>query len=230
MVRNSRSVLAVALLAALALAARTGDASGAGTTRALEAARTAPAPPVGVTVARFSGHGARVLTIRVTVRAPLVVTATHAGSANFIVELVGRGRHDLLVNEIGSYAGQVAAEDVRPGRYRLPVDADGAWTIVVTRPVPGPSAKAVPAVFRGHGSRVLRIRARRALQPVVTAAHRGRSNFIVMLIGYGNLTGSTLLFNEIGRYRGQTLVDDMPTGSYLLAVEADGDWTIRFAR
>jgi hypothetical protein len=68
------------------------------------------------------------------------------------------------------------------------------------------------------------------MQPVVTGVHRGRSNFIVHLIGYGNLSGTEYVFNEIGRYRGQTLLDSMPRGSYLVWVQADGAWTLRFTR
>ena len=68
------------------------------------------------------------------------------------------------------------------------------------------------------------------MQPVVSATHRGQSNFIVRLIGIGSVSGIEYVFNEIGNYRGQTLIDTMPRGNYLLAVEADGYWTIRFTR
>jgi len=64
---------------------------------------------------------------------------------------------------------------------------------------------------------------------VVTATHRGQSNFAVYLIGYGDTTGETLLFNEIGNFNGQTLVEHMPAGSYLLHVEPTAVWSIRFA-
>jgi hypothetical protein len=76
---------------------------------------------------------------------------------------------------------------------------------------------------------VIQFRTSRDLQPIVTARHSGESNFVVRLIGYGNLAGGNLLFNEIGNYRGQTLVDDMPRGFYLLAIEADGSWSVGFA-
>jgi hypothetical protein len=38
-----------------------------------------------------------------------------------------------------------------------------------------------------------------------------------------------LLVNEIGNYSGQTLVNEMPQGHYLLAVQADGPWTVKFS-
>ena len=47
-------------------------------------------------------------------------------------------------------------------------------------------------------------------------------------IGYGDVEGSILLFNEIGNFQGETLAEEMPAGDYLLAVQADGPWTIRF--
>jgi hypothetical protein len=41
----------------------------------------------------------------------------------------------------------------------------------------------------------------------------GSSNFVVRLLGYGSVTGDDLVFNEIGRYYGQTLGDDeLPSG------------------
>ena len=67
------------------------------------------------------------------------------------------------------------------------------------------------------------------MQPIVTGIHRGQSNFIVHLVGL-SFSGEEFLFNEIGNYRGQTLIDDMPRGNYLLAVQADGLWSIRFTR
>jgi hypothetical protein len=211
---------------ALALTA----ASGHAIEPAYGAVLAAPAPPVGVSIGSFTGRGSRVLTVRVKSPGALVFTATHDGYANFIVRFVGKGLSELLVNEIGSYAGQVAVDFAKAGRYRVPIEADGAWTLKVTRPIPGPSAKVVPATFKGNGSRVILIRAKASLQPIVTARHRGGSNFIVYLIGYGTLTGSSLLFNEIGNFNGQTLVDDMPAGPYLLAVQADGAWTLKFTR
>jgi hypothetical protein len=66
------------------------------------------------------------------------------------------------------------------------------------------------------------------MQPIVSATHRGEANFIVQMIGYGTTSGQAYLFNEIGNFHGQTLMDDLPRGSYLLYVQADGAWTIRF--
>lgn len=189
-----------------------------------------PRVPRGQTLGTFKGHGSRVVSVRVPAGGPLVITASHNGSANFIIHMVGNGTTEYLVNEIGPWVGQAVFPEAKPGRYRIAVEADGSWGLVVTRPIPGPSAKAVPATFSGRGSRVIQIRALEDLQPVVTAKHRGEANFVVWVIGYGTLNGQILAFNEIGNFQGQTLIDDMPGGSYLLAIQADGPWTVRFQR
>lgn len=176
------------------------------------------------------GSGSRVLSVRVPRKSPLVVGAVSQGSSNFVVKLVGRGTSELLFNEIGRYTGEVAWEDATPGRYRVAVEADGPWTLYVSQPVPSPKVRNLIGTFSGHGSKVLRTRTTRRVQPVLKAAHRGESNFVVKLLGYGNITGGSLLVNEIGSYSGEVLVDDeLPVGYYLVAVTADGDWTLRFA-
>jgi hypothetical protein len=50
----------------------------------------------------------------------------------------------------------------------------------------------------------------------------------VSLIGYGGLTGEILVFNEIGNFKGETIADEMPAGDFLLYVQADGRWTLKF--
>jgi hypothetical protein len=82
--------------------------------------------------------------------------------------------------------------------------------------------------FGGTGSTVIGVRARTERELVVTATHRGESNFVVYLVGFGSLSGRELVVNEIGRYRGQALVD-VPRGTLLLWVQADGPWTVRLA-
>jgi hypothetical protein len=195
-----------------------------------------PAPPPAPQAPRpvvIGGRGTKVATIRLAKNSPAVVTARHRGSSNFVVELVSPGAgggSDLLINEIGNYSGQVALDEAEAGRYRVPVTADGPWTIRFTQPVPTPAAKRVPGTVRGRGSRVVQIRSSQDLQPVIDVRHRGRSNFVVDLIGYGDTSGTELLVNEIGNYSGQSLLNDMPEGSYLLAVQADGPWTVKFSQ
>jgi hypothetical protein len=176
------------------------------------------------------GSGAKVETIRLAKDSPAVFAAAHGGSSNFIIHLVGSGTEEFLFNEIGRYSGETIWVEAAAGRYRLPIEADGSWTVAITQPVPTPRARAVPGTISGRGAKVVKIRTGDDLQPIVTARHQGRSNFIVHLVGYGDTSGEEFLINEIGNYAGETLVTDMPAGSYLLQVQADGFWTITFTR
>jgi hypothetical protein len=199
--------------------------AGAGAETALEAPRV----PRGAQLGAFKGRGSKVLTISTSRSGPLVFTATHRGASTFVVRFVGQGLEGFLVNHVGAYAGQIAVAEAGAGTYRIPVQARGAWTLRITRPVAGPKAKAVPATFRGIGSRVIQIRATRDQRPTIFARHRGQSSFVVALIGYGRLESDSLLFDDVGSNSGEILFDAMPAGSYLLAVLADGPWTVRFA-
>ncbi len=48
------------------------------------------------------------------------------------------------------------------------------------------------------------------------------------VIGHGDASGSTLLFNEIGRYSGETVAEAPELSPMLVAVEADGAWSLDF--
>ncbi|MCF6178344.1 MAG: Ig-like domain-containing protein, partial [Geopsychrobacter sp.] len=63
----------------------------------------------------------------------VVFALTHDGGSNFIVELKNSAGTTVntLVNEIGSFTGQVDAALV-PGEYHLSVTADGNWTAAIT--------------------------------------------------------------------------------------------------
>lgn len=178
-------------------------------------------------IATLRGSGARVVTVKLP-PGPVVFVATNRGSSNFVVQLSGPEGKDLLVNEIGPFQGASVRDGSAAGRHRVAVDSDGAWVIQVLRPTTS-GLKSLPASFSGKGSTVIRVKSRDDTEMVVTATHAGESNFVVYLVGYGSLTGRTLVFNEIGRYKGQELVD-VPKGTMLLWVTADGTWSVRFAR
>lgn len=173
------------------------------------------------------GSGARVIPVQLADDGPVVVEASHRGGANFIVKLVGRGLDELLVNEIGSYAGTVVAPEVLAGRYRMAIEADGPWSIRYRQPEPTTRAQTLLRTFQGQGSAVIPVRSTEDLEPIISGRNTGSSNFIVSLIAYGDeVTGRELLFNEIGPYGGETLTR-IPVGDYLLAVQAEGQWSIR---
>ncbi len=58
---------------------------------------------------------------------------THAGEHNFAIWLLDdHGKKiDLLVNELGSFAGSKAIGIEKAGRYLLNVQADGKWTVSI---------------------------------------------------------------------------------------------------
>jgi hypothetical protein len=69
------------------------------------------------------------------------------------------------------------------------------------------------------------------MTPVVKATHNGQANFIVDVVGYGDLNGYVNLFNEIGHVKGEVLADEeLPAGDYLVWVQADGSWTLKFSK
>jgi len=162
----------------------------------------------------------------------VVVSGEHNGSSNFIVRLVGPSDTfgQLLFNEIGGYQGETAWPDAKAISYKLAVQADGAWSIRLTQPVPTPDAIPIPGTVQGQGDKVVAIRATSTMQATVTGSNTGSSNFIVRMYGYGSTAGYwQLVFNEIGPYQGQRLVS-IPAGPYLLHVLSNGNWSIGFAR
>jgi len=176
------------------------------------------------------GSGKKVATVRLKRDGPVVITGRHRGSANFIVHLVGQGIEEYIFNEIGTYNGQAAIAEGVAGRYRMPVEADGSWTVRFEHPVPTGNERSLLGTHKGQGAKVLRLRIDEAAQPIFRAKHRGQANFIVHLIGYGDVTGEMSLFNEIGSFSGEALAEsELPGGTYLMWVQADGRWTIRVA-
>lgn len=181
----------------------------------------------------LKGVGSKVTAVALQVSTPLVVTGSNSGSSNFIAELHPRsgGSSQLLFNEIGPYQGQTAWADAHKGKYRLSIEAAGSWRVILTQPVPRTHAQALPGTIKGTGARVIPVQTTSDLAPVVTGRNSGDSNFIVDLVGYGPLvSGDQLVFNEIGPFSGQTLIDSVPQGAYLLVVQAKGRWTIRVSR
>lgn len=176
----------------------------------------------------MKGSGDRVVTLRLP-RGPLVFTLANGGSSNFIVRLSGPGGTDYLVNEIGPWAGATVAERVRPGRYRLAIQAEGSWFAQASVPRPANFTRPLVKTHSFRTAMVFPVRSSRAGDIVASARATGRGNFVVRLVGVGHLRGTELVFNEIAPYRGQALVD-VPAGPLLLWVQAPGRWSLRFRR
>ena len=167
----------------------------------------------------LKGHGDKVVKLDLDADYVHIADITHQGRSNFVVSaLDGSGTMlDLLVNEIGGYAG-VRLLDVRRTPAALKVQADGAWTITikVAQKAPRWSGRG-----SGKGAAVLVVDGGAVTGlTTVTITHQGRSNFAVFAYGDGVYD---LLVNEIGSYSGEVVV---PSGTVLLDVQADGAWTI----
>ncbi|MEQ9093198.1 MAG: hypothetical protein RLN63_03765, partial [Miltoncostaeaceae bacterium] len=176
------------------------------------------------------GSGSRVITAEIGSDGPVVVEASHRGGSNFVVEFVGNGLDELLVNEIGTYSGTSVVPEAFSGRYRIAIDADGPWSVRYRQPEPQGDEPTLLRAFSGEGPQVLQVRSTEDLDPIIAARGSGGSNFIVELVAYGGaVTGRELLFNEIGPFQGETLTS-VPAGDYLLNLDAEGPWTVRFSR
>src|SRR5690606_22463831 len=83
----------------------------------------------------------------------------------------------------------------------------------------------LPGAVTGTGATAVIVRSTKEFNAVVKGQHRGDSNFIVELVGTGDTSGREGLFNEIGAFGGETVVD-IPEGRMLLSVQANGPWTL----
>ncbi|MEV5495967.1 hypothetical protein AB0M50_11275 [Nonomuraea fuscirosea] len=77
------------------------------------------------TAARVSGRGDEVLLVSPASSGLTTVKVNHSGSSNIIVDAYSEGDRDNLINEIGSYRGEVLLPD---GTILVTVHADGRWT------------------------------------------------------------------------------------------------------
>lgn len=151
---------------------------------------------------------------------------THSGGSNFAVWVKdsASGRNvDLAANTIGPYDGSAATVLRQGGRFFLDVSADGAWTVEIKRPTNLEARQ--PGEFSGSGPQVIVLELPQG-RVNVTGSHSGRGNFAVWMYG----ASSDLLFNEIGDFEGRQSFSATRAGSYVLAIDADGPWTISVIR
>ncbi|SFS11336.1 TM2 domain-containing protein [Agrococcus baldri] len=147
-----------------------------------------------------------------------IVTASHNGSANFIVQVLDASNGstgDLLVNTIGAYSGTAVYGVSAFGEgVRLQVTADGAWELTIA-----PVASAPELAASGSGDGVF-LYGGDAGAAAIT--HDGAANFIVQQHSDDFLTMG-LLVNDIGAYSGTVPIGAGPS---VVTVMADGGWTI----
>ena len=213
------SILAMFLMAAEDSCSSTKDGEtpaagltpGSGDTPAAEEPGETLVPPEPVTL---QGSGQTATEAVTPPSAISVVALTHNGSSNFIVNAFQGGQETLLVNEIGPYQGTRPL--VGDGDVTFDVDADGAWTIVLS-----PLGTADGAAFSGTGAAVSGL-----FDPPDAGAweftHDGQANFVVWAHCAG---GDNLVQNEIGAVSGSGVVD-FGDGPCFWEVDADGSWTL----
>ena len=147
-----------------------------------------------------------------------MVTATHNGSANFVISALDENNEstgDLLVNEIGGYKGVTAfgLNSVNDA-VKLKVDADGAWTIKISSLDEAP---ALDLPVKQEGDKVYIYRGKAADWAIT---NNGKSNFVVI---QQTAVMPNLMVNEIGKYKGTVPAN---AGPNVVTVQSDGSWTI----
>jgi hypothetical protein len=166
------------------------------------------------------GTGNKVARFRIPRSAAAVAEISHSGSSNFAVWTIGQGgdRQDLLVNEIGGYRGTVLFDE-QDGQHSVAfqIAADGRWTVRIL-PLSRAPVWSGRKALNGRGDTVIRLNPPSSGLTTTKIQHTGSSNFAVY--AYGDTT--ELLVNEIGRYRGESL---LPNGTLLIAITADGRWS-----
>ena len=193
----------------------------------VETATSAPEPeatpepePEPVEPQSFSSTGSEVVILEPLGEEVFVATVTHSGSSNIALWSVDENGQDidLLVNDIGDYAGQVAF-NFREDPAAIRVEADGAWTIDLAHLSESPRWDGKDPYEATGDSIVIVDGVAEGLTPV-TLTHDGESNFAIWAWGESY---PDLIVNDIGVYAGTTL---LPDGSLVLQVNADGNWTI----
>ena len=163
----------------------------------------------------------------------------HSRASHFRAELKpvdgGFFSGDDIVSEggVGSWLGVKSVKDgwlepLKPGEYRLAVEARGAWTCRLIQPSLGQSPIALPYKCEGEGAIVagpFRVGSRPLL---VSGLHNGAGEFFVNLV---SLDGSDEC--EVIKEDGQIHLEEHPTEAkpgkeYLLCVNAGGAWELTF--
>lgn len=169
---------------------------------------------------RIQGTGNKVARFRIPSDVAAIAEISHNGASNFAVWTVARDgfQQDLLVNTIGDYSGTVLFDE-ESGQHSVAfkVEADGRWKIRVLPVTRAPQWNGNRAL-EGRGDSVIALNPPSSGLTTTTIRHDGSSNFVVY--AYGQT--SELLVNEIGRYRGESL---LPDGTVVLEINADGRWS-----
>jgi hypothetical protein len=180
-----------------------------------------PALVSGFASIKLSGKGDKVATFTIPADAAAIATFTNRGDSNFTVESLAAdgSSNDLLVNVIGSYSGTVLF-DAQSGTHSVAfkIGSNGSWNATIK-----PTSAARPwdgkVKLAGKSDDVVLVNPPISGLSTATFTHNGSSNFAVTSY---TADSPDLLINEIGVYTGQV---QLPDGTRLLSISADGVWT-----
>ena len=152
----------------------------------------------------------------------------HDGESNFQIELIDDDSGEtaeFLANEIGTFDGAVGTP-IESGTYLMDVNADGDWSIEYGSPsVSGDFEGPPPASIEGSGPNVWGV-LNVAERVTIVGSHDGERNFQVEFVENSatDFFGTTLIFNEIGEFDGET--SEQLDGLGWVIVNADGNYEI----
>lgn len=178
-------------------------------------------PVARVGTQNFDGKGSKKQTFRAGAGLT-IVRLTHDGAANFVVQFGQGGSQQLLVNEIGKFAGSRAL-GLTAGTYTLDISTVGTWSVQIDQAVPG-SAPSPPQKLQGKGQAATNFFSLKDGAASFQLNHTGSGLFAPSLIKSDG-TPVSLLANELGRFTGSKKVV-VSKGIYLVDVMSKGEWTI----
>jgi hypothetical protein len=185
------------------------------------AATPEPTPAEAFAPIKLTGRGSRVPKFTIPEDTAAIAIITEKGTSNFVVWTLGAdgSKQELLVNDIGSYKGTVLF-DVEADTHSVAfkIESNGSWTITIA-PISRARTWATSGALTGKGDDVVQLSPPVAGFATTTVSHRGSANFVVH--SYSD-SGVDLLVNEIGNYKAEI---QLPDGTLLLQVEADGAWS-----
>lgn len=151
-----------------------------------------------------------------------IIRLTHRGPTNFVVQFGQGDTKQLLVNEVGQFAGSKAL-GLPAGSYSFEIETTGEWTIQVDQSVPK-SAAAAPQKLNGKGQVASNFFSLKEGTAKFRLNYSGGGLFAPSLIKSDG-TPVTLLANELGKFTGEKEVQ-VTSGIYLVDVISSGDWVI----
>lgn len=118
---------------------------------------------------------------------------------------------------------------MKAGSYRFQVKASGPWRLLVEQPSSSADTNPLPVSQTMTGDAPLGPFALKAGLLVAEFTHEGDSNFAAVLYR-SNGENAGLLVNKIGQYKGTVAERISSTGSYWVAVRANGGWSIKLSQ